>query len=122
QSEPHAAFIPLPPNPDDLLPFIPPPPFTIPYMIEAENLLVGAKSTGGDVTTQGMSGFDGKWSNEEQLWWQPQKAGESLTLQLPSAQTGTFELIGYFTKAKDYARIQVQQNGQNVGPEVNLYD
>ncbi len=122
QNEPHAAFPPLPLNPDDLLPFVPPPPYKLEGAIEAEDLKASAKASSGDINTQGTEGFDGKWSGESQLWWLPKAAGETLVLQLPAPADGRFKLTGYFTKAKDYGIVQAMQGDRRVGPEVNLYD
>jgi hypothetical protein len=122
QSEPHAAYPALPSNPDDLLPFIPPPPYKLPGAIEAEGLRGSASATAGDISEQAMDVFDGRWSGESQLWWRPGEAGATLTFNLPAPEDGTYELTGYFTKAKDYGSIQVRIGDQNVGPEINLYD
>ena len=122
QSEPHAPFPPLPANPADLLPFVPPPPFKIQGAIEGESLVSTAKATAGNVATQDMGSFDGEWSGESQLWWTGAKPGDELTLVLPASTAGTYELVGYFTKAKDYGRIQLLYDGQPIGPEADLYN
>lgn len=121
QNTPHAPYPPLPTNPADLLPFIPAPPIKYPGAIEGEDLVGTAKATLGDISNQGMEGFAGRWSGDDQLWWRPAEAGGVLTLQVPAPSDGTYELTGYFTKAKDYGKIQLQQDGNDVGPEINLY-
>jgi hypothetical protein len=121
QSEPHAPFPALPTNPDDLLPFIPPPPVSFPGAVEAESLIGKAKATDGPIEEQGTESFSGQWSGSSQLWWRPTKEGAELTVPLTAPADGDYDLTGYFTRAKDYAKIQVRQGDQNLGPEVNLY-
>jgi len=122
QSEPHAPFPPFPANPDDLLPYVPPPPFKIPGAIEGEALRETARATQGDVTEQDMSAFGGKWSGLNQLWWLPTGANATLTILLPAPADGLYEVVGYFTKARDYGKIKFQQEDREIGPEINLYD
>ena len=69
-----------------------------------------------------MDGFAGRWSGGSHLWWKPSKTDAELTIPLPAPTDGDYELIGYFTRAKDYAKIQVRMGDQNVGSEQNLYD
>ena len=45
-----------------------------------------------------------------------------LTLQLPAPADGTYELTGYFTKAKDYGTIQLFSGDQALGPMIDLYN
>jgi hypothetical protein len=122
QSEPHAPFPPFPTDPDQLLPFNPPPPLHIKGAIEGEAMLTTATATTGDISAQAMEGFEGNWSGDSQLWWLPHEDKAELTLLLPAPADGTYEMVGYFTKAKDYAKIKVMQGDTQIGPEVNLYD
>lgn len=122
QTEPHAPFPALPSDPAGLLPYIPPPPMRIQGAIEAEALLASARATTGPVEMQDMSVFAGEWSDAAQLWWRPTAPGAVLTLNVPVQAAGTYELVGYFTKAKDYGNVQLLQGDTPVGPEVNLYD
>jgi hypothetical protein len=121
QSEPHAPFPQLPTNSDDFLPFIPPPPFKIAGAIEAEDMLSAAKATEGEISIQGLDAFDGKWSGGNQLWWVGGKEGSTMTIQLKAHSDGTYDLTGYFTKAKDYGKIQLLSGDTSIGPEINLY-
>lgn len=121
QSEPHAAFPPLPKDPADLLAWIPPEPKTFPGAIEAESLITGATATKGDITEQDMEHWSGEWSKAGQLWWQGAGVGDVLTLSLPVKAAGDYELVGHFTRAGDYGTIQVAVNGKKAGPEVDLY-
>ncbi|HLJ54518.1 MAG TPA: glycoside hydrolase family 172 protein [Chthonomonadaceae bacterium] len=118
----HNANSTIPSDPVDLLPYVPPPPLKIPGAIEAESLRATARATVGVIDTQGMEGFAGQWSGETQLWWHPTVAPAELTLQLPAPADGTYELIGYFTRAKDYGKIHLFAGDQELSPVVNLYD
>ncbi|MHB8520500.1 MAG: glycoside hydrolase family 172 protein [Limisphaerales bacterium] len=120
QTEPHQSFPPLPPA-DQLLPTVPTPPKKISGAIEGEQLVASANSTSGVVEFQDMSAFGDAWSNDGQLWWHGGEDGASLTMKLPVPAAGTFEVIGYFTKAPDYGIFQVLQDGRKIGPEVDGY-
>jgi hypothetical protein len=121
QNEPHAPFAPLPKNPDDLLPFVPPPPMKIQGAIEGESMAGTATATAGEIQTQDMSVFGGQWSDDGQLWWLPSEAGAVLTLPLRAPAAGTYEVVAYFTQAPDYGEVRAMQDGSPIGPEANLY-
>jgi hypothetical protein len=120
QTLPHKQFPPLP-SPEDLLPSPPATLYKIPDAIEGESLQPSAKATSGTVETQDLSGMNGKWSGGLQLWWHGQTDGSTMTIQLPVAQSGTYDLTGYFTKAPDYGNFQLMQGENNIGPVVNCY-
>lgn len=122
QTEPHAPFPTFPSDPAQLLPYTPPPPMRVPNGIEGESLLPGARATAGPFDIQDTSVFAGEWSNNEQLWWRPATDAAVLSLNLPAPAAGDYELVGHFTRAKDYAIIQVLSGGMQVGAPVNLYD
>ena len=54
--------------------------------------------------------FGPSWSNNAQLLWIG-KAGDTLTLTLPAQAAGTYDLVGYFTKAADYGQASFALNG-----------
>lgn len=118
QTHPHPKF---PPLPADLLPAEIPPIPRIPGMIEGERLIRGAKATSGNVIVQDMGVWTGLWSDLRQLWWQPQKEGERLTLTLNAPEAKEYELVGYFTRARDYGDVQVLVNGKPLSPIVTGY-
>jgi len=122
QSGRHAPFPPFPQDPAQLLPYIPPPPMRIPGAIEGEALIGTARATAGDLNAQDMTQFTGEWSGGEHLWWLPRAAGAVLTINVPAPADGEYELIGHFTRARDYANIRLYQGETPVGPEVNLFD
>jgi hypothetical protein len=118
QTHPHAPF---PPLPADLLPIEPEPIFKVANAIEGETLAASARADTGPISIQGMTFAAGRWSQEEQLWWKPERAGARLTLALNAPQAGTYELIGYFTRAIDYGDVRVLVNGQALQPMFRGY-
>lgn len=121
QSHPHAAF---PPLPADLLPAKPWRPRRPAGLIEAEGLLPGARVTAGELRVQDMSSFESDsaaWGGGKQLWWVLSRAGARLTLQLPVVRAGTFELLGWFTRAQDYGNVRLSVNGRALQPLVEGY-
>ncbi len=99
---------------------IPAPALVLKNAVEGESLLPTAKATGGKLQEQDMSPFPGAWSNDDQLWWTDGKVGDTLTLMLP-AHPGTFDLLGYFTRAGDYGQVTFTLNGQPVGGVYDAY-
>jgi hypothetical protein len=121
QTHPHAPF---PPLPADLLPAEPWKPTRISGMIEAEGLVPTARATAGEVQTQDLSFLEdtsATWSGGSQLWWVFGGPGARLTLQLPAPAAGTYELVGYFTRATDYGDVRLSVNGATLSPVVRGY-
>ena len=124
QTEPHAPF---PALPADLMPA---PPWVrrvrrVPGMIEGESLAAAARATAGRVITQDMGDFESEtdsWSGAGQLWWVEATQGARLTLPLRARTAGTYELIGHFTKHRDYGDVRVSVNGRALEPVVRGYD
>jgi hypothetical protein len=76
----------------------------------------------GGVETQDMKGFgEGRWTNNQQLWWTGAQPGAKLDLALPVAKTGKQQLRVSLTKAPDYAIVQFYFDGQKVGEPMDLY-
>ncbi len=119
QSEPHAPF---PRHPDLTTQHQPPPPMRLQGALEGESLVGAAKASAGAVEVQSMADFDGQWSGGSQLWWHATKAGDALTLTLPAPAQGEYELVGYFTKAPDYATISVSGGNQANATRIDLFD
>lgn len=121
QSHPHAPF---PPLPGDLMPMVPAPPDRIPGMLEAEAALAQARVTAGSVRLQEMSEWEvdsARWSGGTHLWWIEAREGARLTMPLRSPRAGTFELVGYFTRASNYGDVRVSVNGRALAPIVRGY-
>jgi hypothetical protein len=118
QTHPHAAF---PALPADLMPVVPQAPPRFPGMIEAESLFARARATAGEVRTQDMAAFEpdsARWSGGTQLWWVLARPGARLTIPLRPPAAGTYELIGYFTRAQDYGDVRLSVNGRALSPIV----
>jgi hypothetical protein len=109
QTHPHAAF---PPLPERLIPLSD---VSAPSM-EAETLLMRARASVGKLLVQDMSPFEGKWGGGAQLWWVDGRPGGRLTLPLEAPAAGTYELVGFFTRAQDYGIVRLLVNGEPVGP------
>ena len=113
QTHPHAKF---PPLPRDLMPVEAEPIPRTQGMIEGETLRRGARATEGNIEEQDMSVFEGDWSGLSQLWWLPTRAGSRLTFSLPAPEAREYEIVGYFTTARDYGDIRVSVNGTPLQP------
>ena len=112
QTHPHAPF---PPLPEQLLPLTG---MRAPEL-EAETLAGAARASGGRVEVQEMTPFDGTWSGAAQLWWVEARPGDRLTLPLDVPAPGTYELIGFFTRAQDYGIVRLHLGGQPLSPLVD---
>jgi hypothetical protein len=121
QTHPHAPF---PALPADLIPLPPWEPRTIEGMIEGEALAASARATAGEVRVQDMANFESEratWSGGAQLWWVEASPGARLTLRLDAPAAGSYELVGYFTRATDYGRVRLHANGRALSPTVEGY-
>ncbi len=97
-------------------------PHVIEGALEAEALKVLQKPEGSRVGMQDMGGFSGLWGSAGQLFWQGGKDGERLALAVPVKSAGRFDLIAQFTKAPDYATVQVYWDGKKLGAAFDAYD
>jgi putative membrane-bound dehydrogenase-like protein len=85
--------------------------------IEGENLKVLAV-TGGKTASQKMGAFKAsRWSGNDHLWWTGGKVGDTLTLALPIAAKGTYEVKFVGTKAHDYGAFELRLDGKLLGEE-----
>ena len=115
QTHPHPPF---PPLPAQLLPLSQ---ISAPS-IEGESLLPVAKVTGGRLEEQTMEDFTGVWSNNAQLWWIDGRPGDQLTIPMEIAETGEYELVGFFTRAQDYGIVKLSLNGEDIGHLMDGFD
>jgi hypothetical protein len=114
QTHPHADFPPLPERLMPLTEMVP--------SIEAEALLSRARATGGKVQVQPMNVFSGfQWSGGAQLWWVEAKPGDRLTIPIEAPAAGTYELLGFFTRAQDYGVVRLLVNGEPAGSLMDGY-
>ena len=101
----------------------PPPPFKIEGALEAESLKVLGKSSDFPLTTQPMREFgQDKWSGDAQLWARPPKVGEFADLVLPVAADGSYHVVVYMTKARDYGVVQFSLDGKPLGKPIDGYE
>ena len=85
--------------------------------IEGETLKVLAV-TGGKTASQKMGAFKAsRWSGNDHLWWTGGKVGDTLTLALPIAAKGTYEVKFVGTKAHDYGAFELRLDGKLLGEE-----
>lgn len=114
QTLPHPPFPPLPEHRVPLSRVSAP-------SVEAESLLDRARATGGEVQVQEMGSFGEAWSGGAQLWWILAAPGDRLTLPLDAPEAGTYELVGFFTRAQDYGVVRLEVNGEAAGALVDGY-
>lgn len=85
--------------------------------IEGESLKV-LSVTGGKTGGQKMGAFKAsRWSGNDHLWWTGGKVGDTLTLALPVAAKGTYEVKFVGTKAHDYGTFELRLDGKPLGVE-----
>jgi len=91
--------------------------------IEGEGLKVLAL-TGGKTSVQSMSSFKAsRWSGNDHLWWTGGKVGDTLTLALPVAAKGSYDVKFVCTKAHDYGVFELRLDGKLLGAEdYDLYN
>jgi hypothetical protein len=68
-----------------------------------------------------MSGFNGTWGGDQQLWWVEARPGDRLTLPVSAQESGSYEVVGFFTRAGDYGVIRLIVNGTPLGNLVDGY-
>jgi putative heme-binding domain-containing protein len=94
----------------------------VPGAIEGESMKVLAK-TGGEARSQKMNDFPkDRWSGADQLWWTGAKPGDRLTLAVPVAKDGTYEILVVMTKARDYGIVQFTCDDAKVGQPIDLFN
>lgn len=85
--------------------------------IEGESLKV-LSVTGGKTSGQKMTAFKAsRWSGNDHLWWTGGKVGDTLTLALPVAAKGVYEVKFVGTKAHDYGSFELRLDGKLLGVE-----
>ncbi len=90
--------------------------------LEAESLSV-LKTTAGRTAPQKMAGFkQDRWSGNAQLFWTGGKPGDRLSLELPVAADGEFEIAAAFTMAGDYGIVQVHLDDKPLGARLDLFN
>jgi hypothetical protein len=101
----------------------PPPPFKVEGALEGESLKILGKSSDFPLDPQDMHPFsEGKWSGNSQLWARPPKAGQFADLVLPVPADGTYKVIVYLTKARDYGIVQFSLEGKALGKPIDGFE
>jgi len=85
--------------------------------VEGEDLM--SSITGGQVSTQDMRGFLGRWSGDTQLFWIDGQIGDTLSTTIIAPSNGRYQLYGSFTAAPDFGIFEHRLNGQT-GNQIDL--
>ena len=98
----------------------PPPPAVVPGAIEGESLTILSRT--GEVHPQDMRPWkDNSWSGGSQLWWTGAKPGDQLTLALPVASAGTYNIAAVLTRAPDYGVMRFLLDGRPLGSAIDCF-
>jgi hypothetical protein len=96
------------------------------YCVRPATVVGGIKVlsvTSGVTQLQDMADWpDGKWKDDNQLWWTGAKKNGKLNIALPVAEKGKYEVSVVLTKANDYGLFQFYVNGEKAGEPVDLYN
>jgi len=76
----------------------------------------------GNLSIQKMSNFNGKWKNDEQLWWTGAKTGDELKLRYNIENSGKRHIVVSLTKAVDYGQVQFSFDGKEIGGVIDLFN
>jgi hypothetical protein len=76
----------------------------------------------GDPRTQGMTRYQDKWTNDDQLWWTGAKPGDTLQIALPVESDGRYNVSVILTKAVDYGIVQLSIDGKKMGKPIDLFN
>ena len=79
------------------------------------------KFSNGKTNTQNLAMFGNKWSNDEQLFWTDANPKDFIEFEIYNDENIEKNLFAQFTKANDYAIIQLYFNGKKVGKKIDLY-
>ncbi|MCX5634585.1 MAG: DUF2961 domain-containing protein [Planctomycetota bacterium] len=115
QTEPHAAFPPLPTR-DKRLPVPLLVPYKIPGAIEVEDFINStARPTIGGAYVQYMTQFGSAWSNASQYFWYNGEPGATVTFPLEVKDAGMYQLGVYIMQAPDGVDLEILLNGESLG-------
>ncbi|MBL9179566.1 MAG: VCBS repeat-containing protein [Verrucomicrobiaceae bacterium] len=94
----------------------------VPDALEGETIAANVKVSAGTAKTQDMRNFTGsRWSGGAQLFWSGGRSGDSLDLGLMVPADGSYTLETVFTRAPDFAIVQLSLDGRDLGPPLDLY-
>jgi putative membrane-bound dehydrogenase-like protein len=94
----------------------------VPGALEGEVMKIVEK-TGGTAASQNMSGFKAdRWSGNDQLWWTGGKPGDKLSLEVPVANDGLYDIEVVLTRARDYGIVKIVLDDVVLEPAMDLYN
>jgi hypothetical protein len=96
-------------------------PYFVEGALEAESRKILQKPANGTASRQDMSRYDGEWGYATQLYWRGGKDGDRLALAVPVKNPGRYGIVAQFTKAPDYATVQLYWDGKKLGAPLDTY-
>ena len=97
--------------------------YKTPVTLKIPGFLIEKIPVAGNVQLQDLTHFgEGKWENNDQLWWTNIRPNDRLELVLETEKEGRYKLVGALTKARDYGIVQFWINGAKVGEPIDLYN
>jgi len=121
QTEPHYNWSPLPPV-AERVPRTARQPKVVAGAIEGESLVPAARAEGGEVSAQPMAAFGYDWSGDAQLWYRSGAPGGFVAVPVHVDTEGDYEVVGHFTKARDYGVFQLEIDGKPLGQPFDGYN
>ncbi len=76
----------------------------------------------GNVQTQQMLHYEGKWAKNDHLWWTGAKPGDKLDVIVPVKTSGIYDVSVTLTKAGDYGIVQLTLDSKPAGKPIDLYN
>lgn len=92
--------------------------YRMPGAIEGESLRYTVRTRGVVEVQTGPE--DWHWSGEQQLLWKHGKPGDTLTMELPIENAGSYRVIANLTKAIDYGIVRITINGTRTTGNIDL--
>ena len=97
--------------------------YELPFVIKITGFDIADKPTGGQVSRQTLNEHkDGKWVDDDHLWWTGTKPGDKLRLNVELEKSGKQKLICDMTKAVDYGQFQFYLDDKKIGGIIDLYN
>ncbi|MBQ4557281.1 MAG: DUF2961 domain-containing protein [Clostridia bacterium] len=91
------------------------------FTYEGEDLLILASVTSGSARKQIMTSYGDSWSGGEQLYWTAGATDATMTVYAHVEKAGDYNVLGGFTTAKNYGKVDIYVNGTKVGSTLDLY-
>ncbi len=89
--------------------------------LDFENMKI-IKISKGETQIQSTIDFGNNWNDDNQLWWIKTESNAFIEFEINQPENAEKKLIAQFTKAHDYAIIQIYFNGKKVGNHIDLYN